>query len=59
MQTLKLRPKPVDSNRDHAAVVEAIRKRDGERAAAIHRRHRQQAGAMLLRLLAKRGIEGL
>jgi DNA-binding GntR family transcriptional regulator len=59
MQTLKLRPKPVDSNRDHAAVVEAIRKRDGERAAAIHRRHRQQAGAMLLSLLAKRGIEGL
>jgi DNA-binding GntR family transcriptional regulator len=59
MQTLRLRPKPVDSNRDHAAVVQAIRNRDGERAAAIHRRHRQQACAMLLKLLAKRGIEGL
>ena len=59
MQTLKLRPKPVDSNRDHANVVEAIRKRDGETAASIHRRHRQRAGALLLRLLAPCGSEGL
>ena len=59
MQTLKLRPKPVDSNRDHANVVEAIRKRDGETAASIHRRHRQRAGALLLRLLARCGSEGL
>ncbi len=59
MQTLKLRPQPVDSNRDHANVVEAIRKRDGETAASIHRRHRQRAGALLLRLLARCGSEGL
>ena len=59
MQTLRLRPKPVDSNRDHAAVVEAIRKRDAELAATIHRKHRQKAGAMLLRLLARCGSEGL
>jgi DNA-binding GntR family transcriptional regulator len=59
MQTLRLRPKPTASNRDHAAVVEAIRKRDGEAAAAIHRRHRQQAGAMLLKLLAQYGSDGL
>jgi DNA-binding GntR family transcriptional regulator len=59
MQTLRLRPKPVESNRDHAAVVDAIRKRDGDTAATIHRRHRQKAGAMLLRLLARCGSEGL
>ncbi len=59
MQTLKLRPKPVNSNRDHAAVVEAIRQRDPETAAATHRQHRQKAGAMLLSLLARCGSEGL
>lgn len=59
MQTLRLRPKPVDSNRDHAAVVEAIRKRDGETAASIHRQHRHKAGMLLLRLLARCGSEGL
>lgn len=59
MQTLRLRPKPVDSNRDHAAVVEAIRQRDAEVAAATHRQHRQKAGAMLLMLLARCGSEGL
>ncbi|SRR5258706_2198812 len=59
MQTLRLRPKPVDSNRDHAAVVAAIRRRDGETAAGVHRRHRQQAGAMLLKLLAQRGMDGI
>lgn len=59
MQTLRLRPKPVDSNRDHAAVVEAIRQRDAEAAAATHRQHRQKAGSMLLMLLARCGSEGL
>ena len=59
MQTLTLRPKPTQSNRDHAAVVAAIRKRDGNTAYEIHRRHRQEAGRMLLRLLAGQKPEGL
>lgn len=59
MQTLKLRPKPVNSNRDHASVVEAIRQRDADAAAATHRQHRQKAGAVLLMLLARCGSEGL
>lgn len=59
MQTLHLRPKPVASNRDHEAVVAAIRKRDPDAASRIHHKHRQQAGALLLQLLAQRGIEGL
>jgi DNA-binding GntR family transcriptional regulator len=59
MQTLHLRPKPVQSNRDHAAVVAAIRKRDGLAAYEIHRRHRQEAGRMLLKLLAGQKPEGL
>jgi DNA-binding GntR family transcriptional regulator len=62
MQTLRLRPKPTESNRDHAAVVDAIRRRDGEAAAAIHRRHREEGSAKLLKLLtllAERGIDRL
>ena len=58
MQTLNLRPKPLQSNRDHAAVVTAIRNRDGAAAFEIHRRHRQEAGRMLLKLLAEKA-EGL
>jgi DNA-binding GntR family transcriptional regulator len=59
MQTLRLRPKPTGSNRDHGAIVEAIRQRDGAAAAAILRRHRQQARAILLDLFAQRGIDAL
>lgn len=59
MQTLTLRPKPVQSNRDHAALVAAIRNRDGAAAFEIHRRHRMEAGRMLLKLLAAQKAEGL
>lgn len=59
MQTLSLRPKPTQSNRDHAALLAAIRIRDGAAAYEIHRRHRLEAGRMLLKLLASQGAEGL
>ena len=59
MQTLTQRPKPTASNRDHADVVDAIRRRDGERAYAIHRRHRAVAGAMLVALLDRLGVDAL
>jgi len=52
MATLRLRPPPVASNHDHRAVVAAIRAGDADRAEAIHRAHRQQAGDLLARLLA-------
>src|SRR5262245_54102806 len=52
MQALKLRPKPVDSSREHAAVLDAIRRRDGDAAFVAQRRHRQQAGANMLKVLA-------
>ena len=57
MQTLTQRPKPTASNRDHADVVDAIRCRDGDRAQAIHRRHRAVAGAMLVELIERLGIK--
>jgi DNA-binding GntR family transcriptional regulator len=51
MATLRLRPRPVDSNRDHLALVEAIADRDPERARTIHRHHRKRHGEMLAGLL--------
>ncbi len=49
--TLFLRPMPHQSNRDHRAVLEAIRAGDGETAAALHRAHRLASKRMLVALL--------
>jgi DNA-binding GntR family transcriptional regulator len=51
--TLKLRPKPVNSNADHRAVVEAIRKRDAQAAYRRHERHRSASGKMLIEILER------
>ena len=59
MATLKLRPKPVDSNKDHAAVVEAITRGDAEAAREIHRQHRIRAGQILVSLLKEHGLTQL
>ena len=59
MLTLRLRPKPTTSNRDHLALVEAIERRDGDAAQAIHREHRIQAGRMLVDLLRQRRLTEL
>jgi DNA-binding GntR family transcriptional regulator len=59
MMTLRLRPRPSGSNRDHEAVVEAIAARNWESAEAIHRRHREQSGKMLIALLQEHGIHSL
>jgi DNA-binding GntR family transcriptional regulator len=57
MLTLRLRPKPVGSNRDHAMLVDAIAARDGEAARRIHYEHRAKAGDMLVRLLDSLGFK--
>lgn len=59
MLTLRLRPKPLASNTDHRALVEAIEARDPERARAIHHRHRSEAGRMLVELLERSGLTQL
>jgi len=51
MQTLHLRPKPIESNRDHLALVDAIAKGLPDEAARIHTEHRVRAGRMLVSLL--------
>ena len=57
--TLRLRPKPIKSNRDHEALVMAIRKRDADAAHQIHRDHRSKAGKMLTMLLKTLGLTQL
>jgi DNA-binding GntR family transcriptional regulator len=59
MLTLALRPTPTRSNADHSAVVDAIRARNADAAHAAHHKHRADAGAMLLELLRRQGMEAL
>ncbi|WP_108659181.1 GntR family transcriptional regulator [Acuticoccus kandeliae] len=59
MLTLKLRPKPVDSTEEHIKLVDAMVKKQPEIARALHRAHRQEAGAMLLRILAEHNLTQL
>lgn len=59
MLTLRLRPKPSTSNRDHAELVEAIAAHDADRAREIHRIHRERSGTMLVELLQTHGLTQL
>lgn len=59
MLTLRLRPKPVLSNRDHANVVDAVEAHDARRAHEIHYAHRERSGRMLVELLEKHGLTQL
>jgi len=54
--TLQLRPKPVASNRDHEALVEAITAKAADKARRIHFEHRSRAGKMLVGVLNKFGF---
>ncbi|MFB2563957.1 GntR family transcriptional regulator [Rhizobium sp. IMFF44] len=59
MLTLKMRPKPVNSTREHAELVQAIRAGHREKARNIHRAHRERAGIELLALLERLGLNHL
>jgi DNA-binding GntR family transcriptional regulator len=59
LTTLRLRPKPVSSNRDHAALVAAIRDRDPQKAREIHEQHRRRAAEMLVALVRDFGLKQL
>ncbi|RZL99038.1 MAG: GntR family transcriptional regulator [Variovorax sp.] len=53
MFTLRLRPKPVDSTREHTALVECLRTGDSAGASAVNRAHRQRASRELLALFER------
>jgi DNA-binding GntR family transcriptional regulator len=54
--TTPLRAKPVYSNVNHAAVVEAIRRGDAQTALEIHRAHKRRWSRELGEVLARLGI---
>lgn len=54
--TLRLRPTPTDSNREHEALVQAIIDGNPQEARAIHEEHRRRAGKMLVELLERLGL---
>jgi DNA-binding GntR family transcriptional regulator len=56
MVTLRLRPKPTASNKDHRAVVRAITKGDAGKARQIHHEHRERSGKLLADLLREHGL---
>lgn len=59
MVTLRLRPRPVNSTREHNAIVEAIRAGDATEAARLYRSHRERGSSELLALLEKARISSL
>jgi DNA-binding GntR family transcriptional regulator len=59
MITLKFRPKPTNSNKDHLDLILAIEARDAEKARLIHHNHRDESGHMLIELLKKYGLDNI
>lgn len=59
MATLRMRPKPLDSTKEHAQVVDTIARQDADAARRIHRNHRVRAGRMLIEILNTHGIHQL
>jgi DNA-binding GntR family transcriptional regulator len=53
MFTLRLRPAPVNSTKEHTALVERLREGDSAGAAAANREHRQRASRELLSIFEK------
>jgi DNA-binding GntR family transcriptional regulator len=59
MVTMRLRPKPVNSTREHIAIVDAIRAGDAELSAKLFRAHRERGSAELIAILEKAKINFL
>ncbi len=56
MVTLRLRPPPVHSTKEHNAIVEAIKAGDPEVAVRLYKQHRERASIELLAILEKAGL---
>ncbi len=59
MVTLRLRPEPINSTREHRALLKAIKQGDPVAAAELQRAHRERAGAELVALLQRLGLSTL
>ena len=59
MVTLRMRPRPVNSTREHRAIVQAIRRGDAAAAGALFRAHRQRASLELTEPLQRHRMNQL
>ncbi|MBM6594023.1 GntR family transcriptional regulator [Microvirga pudoricolor] len=59
MFTLRLRPKPVDSTREHRDVVNAILKGDATLARQLYRNHREKASDGMIAIIEQFGLTRL
>jgi DNA-binding GntR family transcriptional regulator len=59
MITLRMRPPPVNSTREHREIVARIRDGDARGAHALYREHRQRASRELLGVLERFGLHQL
>lgn len=59
MVTLRLRPRPLHSTREHKAILARIRAGDAKGAGALFRAHRRRAGAELLALFERHRLHQL
>jgi DNA-binding FadR family transcriptional regulator len=57
--TLRLRPKPVNSTKEHMALVERIRAGDPRGANEVNRAHRERASRELLAILERYRLQHL
>jgi DNA-binding GntR family transcriptional regulator len=57
--TLRMRPRPINSTREHRAIVQAIRRGDASAAGALFRAHRQRASLELTELLQRHRMSQL
>jgi DNA-binding GntR family transcriptional regulator len=59
MVTLRMRPRPSRSTREHRAVLKAIRSGDAATARDLHRAHRERGAAELTAILREYGLSNL
>lgn len=59
MVTLRMRPRPVNSTREHRAVVKAIRRGDAQAAHELHRAHRERGAVELTAILREFRLHSL
>lgn len=59
MFTLRLRPAPVNSTKEHMALVECLRRGDAAGAAAVNRQHRERASRELVAIFERYRLQQL
>jgi DNA-binding GntR family transcriptional regulator len=57
--TLRLRPKPVDSTREHLAIVAAIKAGEAAEAYNLYRQHRERVGNAMIEVLRRHRLANI